>query len=40
MLNSAKNEICSAYEKIKKPAISTFFVHSRNEHEIFPANKY
>ena len=39
MLNSADNEICSAYEKLNTSNLN-FFLHSRTEHEIFPANKY
>ena len=38
-LNSAENEICSAYQ-IKYQEFKPFYLHSRAEPEIFPANKY
>ena len=39
VLNSAKNEICSACKKLNTKNLN-FFLQSRAEHEFFPANKY
>ena len=39
ILDSAENEICSAYKKLNT-TILNFFLQSSAEHEIFPANKY
>ena len=38
MLNSAENEICSAYKKLNTTNLK-IFLQNRAEHEIFPANK-
>ena len=40
MLNSAENEICSSYKKLNTKNLNFFFLHSKDEHEFFPANKY
>ena len=40
ILNSAENEICSAYKNINTNNLNFFSLQNRAEHESFPANEY